>query len=169
VLRARDRVSAARIEPHNRRRIVRALEVIELTGQPYSAAGVGLGHHGETVFPVRVLGVWLPPAVLDVRIGARVDAMYDGGLLDEARALGAPGAPPLSHTAAHAIGYREAFALLDGSEPSVATARAVTAQRTRQLARRQIRWFRRDPRITWWGTSANPVTLAPALLECCRG
>ena len=166
---AHDPDAAARIEPENVRRVVRALEVIEITGQPFSASGVGLGHHGDPVFPVRLLGVWLPPATLDSRIADRVDAMYAGGLLDEARALVAPGHPSLSRTAAQAIGYREAIAAVDMAELSVDAARAATALRTRQFARRQIRWFRRDPRITWWGTAGNPDALAPALLECCRG
>lgn len=170
-LTARDPQAAGRIEPANARRIVRALEVMELTGQPFSASGVGLGHHGDTVLPVRQLGIWLPPRVLDARIRARVDAMYAGGLLDEARALvpTTPDRPPLSRTAAQAIGYREALAVVDGTEPSVDAARTATALRTRQLARRQVRWFRRDPRITWFGTATNPDALAPALLECCRG
>jgi tRNA dimethylallyltransferase len=166
---ARDPLAAARIEPHNLRRIVRALEVMEITGQPFSASGAGLDEFGATVFPVRMLGVWLPPAVLDARIRGRVARMYDAGLLDETRALTGPDRPLWSRTAAQAIGYREALAVLDGSEPSVEAARASTALRTRQLARRQIRWFRRDPRVTWWGTATNPDALAPALLECCRG
>jgi len=166
-LAARDPAAAARIDPGNRRRIVRALEVMEITGQPFSAAGVGLSHHGPTVFPVRLLGVWLPAAILDQRIRARVAQMYSAGLLDEAAALVAPGVAPVSRTAAQAIGYREALAVLDGTAAD-ADAAAATAQRTRRFARRQIRWFRRDPRITWWGTRGNPDALAPALLECCR-
>jgi len=164
---ARDPVAAARVEPGNRRRIVRALEVMEITSAPFSASGAGLEEFGATVFPVRMFGVWLPPAVLDDRIRARVERMYADGLLDEARALTAPGRA-LSRTAAQAIGYREAIAVVDGSAPDVVAARAATALRTRQLARRQIRWFRRDPRVTWWGTAANPAALGPALLECCR-
>ena len=165
---ARDPVAAARIEAGNRRRIVRALEVMELTGRPFSASGVGLDHHGDTVFPVRMFGVWLPAAALDGRIRERVDRMYADGLLDEARALRAPHRAPPSRTAAQAIGYREAIAVVEGSQPDPETARAATALRTRQLARRQVRWFRRDPRVTWWGTTDNPGALAPALLECCR-
>jgi tRNA dimethylallyltransferase len=165
---ARDPVAAARVEAGNRRRIVRALEVMEITGAPFSSSGVGLADYGDTVFPVRMLGIWLPAAVLDARIRDRVDRMYADGLLTEARALVAPGAAPLSRTAAQAIGYREAIAVVDGTEPDEAVARTATALRTRQLARRQIRWFRRDPRVTWWGTAGNPGALVPALLECCR-
>ena len=165
----RDPVAAARMEPTNLRRIVRAHEVMEITGQPFSASGAGLARFAETVFPVRMLGIWLPPAVLDARIRARADRMYETGLLEEVRSLTAPDGPGLSRTAAQAIGYREALALLADTDADVAAARAATALRTRQFARRQVRWFRRDPRITWWGTAANPDALAPALLECCRG
>jgi tRNA dimethylallyltransferase len=164
-LRAVDPVAAVRIQPRNIRRIVRALEVVHLTGAPFSASGVGLDHYGETVFPVRLLGIWLPAAVLDRRIRDRVERMYAAGLVEEARGLLEAG---LSRTAAQAIGYREAIALLEGAEVSAEAARAATTRRTRQFARRQVRWFRRDPRVTWWGTSANPSALAPALLECCR-
>lgn len=166
-LEARDPVAAGRIEPENPRRVIRALEVMELTGEPFSASGAGLGQYGPTVFPVRMLGIWLPSSVLDERIAARVQAMYAGGLLDEATALAAPGCAPLSRTAAQAIGYREALAVVGGSD--LAAARDATTRRTRQLARRQVRWFRRDPRVVWWATASNPSALGPALLECCRG
>ena len=165
-LEARYPAAAARIEPGNRRRIVRALEVIELTGRPFSATGVGLGQHGPTVFPVRMVGVWLPGAVLTTRIAARVDDMYHAGLVDEAKALAHRHPGGLSRTAAQAIGYREAFAVADGTL-DVDAARAATALRTRQFGRRQVRWFRRDPRITWFGTAGNPADLGRAVLECC--
>ena len=163
-----DPVAASRIEPGNLRRTVRALEVVGLTGAPFSAAGAGLRTFAPPIVPVRMFGLWLPPAVLDARIGARVDAMYAEGLLAEAAALVRPGRPPLSATAAQAIGYREALAVLDGTAPDVDAARAATVRRTRRFARRQIRWFRRDPRVTWWGSTADPRACTPALLECCR-
>jgi len=162
----RDPAAAARIEPGNRRRIVRALEVIELTGRAFSSTGVGLEHHGDTVFPVEVFGVWVPAEVLAVRIAARVDEMYAAGLVDEAKGLAHRYPKGLSRTAAQAIGYREAFAVADGALDEDA-ARTATALRTRQFGRRQLRWFRRDPRITWLGTARNPADLGPALLECC--
>jgi tRNA dimethylallyltransferase len=166
-LEARDPLAASRIDPGNRRRIVRALEVIELIGRPFSAAGVGLDRHGATVFPVRMFGVWLPGDVLAARIAARVDEMYGAGLLDEAKALVHRYPDGLSRTAAQAIGYREAFAVADGTL-DVDAARAATALRTRQFGRRQVRWFRRDQRIAWLGTARNPADLGPVLLECCR-
>jgi tRNA dimethylallyltransferase len=165
-LAARDPVAAARIEPRNTRRIVRALEVLEITGRPFSSVGVGLDRHDEPLVPVRMFGIWLPAVVLDERIRRRVDGMYEAGLVDEARRLTRDDAG-LSRTAACAIGYREALAVVAGNE-SPDVARIATAQRTRQFGRRQIRWFRRDPRITWWGTPTNPDALVPALLECCR-
>lgn len=167
-LRERDPVAASRIDPANARRIVRALEVLTVTGRPYSAAGPGLAHYGDPVFPVRQLGIWLPPAVLDARIAARVTAMFAAGLVEEVRALVGPGGPGLSRTASQAIGYREVLAVLEGSGCSMDTAREVTIARTQRFARRQLRWFRRDPRITWLRTTRDPAALAPAVLECCR-
>src|SRR5207248_766874 len=79
--------AAARIEPGNTRRIARALEVIEITGRPFSSFGTGLQTYGPTVFPVRMAGTWLPREVLNARIALRVDAMRDAGLVDEVRAL----------------------------------------------------------------------------------
>ena len=113
-----------------------------------------------------MFGVWLPGDVLTTRIASRVDDMYDAGLVDEAKGLTHRHPGGLSRTAAQAIGYREAFAVAEGAL-DVDAARAATALRTRQFGRRQVRWFRRDPRITWFGTARNPAVLGPALLECC--
>ena len=161
--------AASRIEPTNTRRIARALEVIELTGRPFSSFGSGLQTYGPTVFPVRVAGVWLPREVLNARIAARVASMREAGLVDEVRALEELGA--LSRTAAQAIGYREVLdhldgrePSLDGREPSLDAALEAVVVRTRQFARRQRMWFRRDPRITWFGASENPCRVLPALL-----
>lgn len=153
--------AADRIDPHNARRIVRALEVIRLTGRPYSSFGSGLTAFGPTAFPVRLAGVWLPRDVLASRISARVDAMRVAGLVDEVDRL-ARGSP-LSRTAAQAIGYRELFEARAG-ERSIDEAFELTVRRTRAFARRQRMWFRRDPRIRWFGTGDNPSTLLPALL-----
>jgi tRNA dimethylallyltransferase len=161
-LQRRDPDAAAAIEPGNTRRIARALEVIEITGRPFSSFGAGLQTYGETVFPVRIAGVWLPRDVLNARIAARVTAMRDAGLVDEVRALRDRGA--LSRTAAQAIGYREVLDHLDGAEPSLDAALEATVVRTRQFARRQRMWFRRDPRIGWFGAPGNPCTALPALL-----
>jgi tRNA dimethylallyltransferase len=155
-----DPEGAARIDEHNQRRIVRALEVIRLTGRPFSSFGPGVSVFGPSAFPVRMVGVWLPRTVLATRIKARVEAMYRAGLVDEARRLRAG---RVSRTAAQAIGYREALAVLDG-EIDAAGAAATAARRTRSFARRQRMWFRRDPRILWCGSAENPAALLPAVL-----
>jgi tRNA dimethylallyltransferase len=157
-----DPVAAARIDPANERRIARALEVIEVTGRPFSSFGSGLQEFGPTVFPVRMAGVWLPRAVLAERIVQRVAAMRDAGLVDEVGALSAAG--ELSRTAAQAIGYQEILQHLAGEEPSLDAALEAVVVRTRQFARRQRMWFRRDPRIHWFGCPRNPCSVLPALL-----
>jgi tRNA dimethylallyltransferase len=158
-LAAADPVAASRIDPHNARRIVRALEVIRLTGEPFSSFGPGVSSFGPTVVPVTTVGVWLPRAVLAERIEARVDAMRRAGLLDEARLHRAR----LSRNASQAIGYREMLAVLDG-ETTEDEAFATMVRRTRSFARRQRMWFRRDPRTTWLGAGENPCAVLPALL-----
>jgi tRNA dimethylallyltransferase len=160
-LSAADPEAATRIDPHNARRIVRALEVIRLTGKPFSSFGARLNVFGPTAFPVRVTGVWLPRAVLALRIAARVDAMRAAGFVDEVSRLHE--GPELSRTAAQAIGYRELGEALAG-ERSVDDAFDLTVRRTRAFARRQRMWFRRDPRIRWFGAAENPASLLPALL-----
>ncbi len=158
-LEAIDPAAAARIDPHNARRIVRALEVIRLTGQPFSSFGPGIDQFGATVFPVRIAGVWLPRDLVARRIAARLAAMADAGLVDEVAGLRGH----LSRTARQAIGYREVLAHLDG-ELALDDALAQARRRTRSFARRQRMWFRRDPRITWYATDENPRALTPALL-----
>jgi tRNA dimethylallyltransferase len=156
-----DPEAAARIEPGNARRIVRALEVIRLTGRPFSSFGPGMQTYGETVFPVSMAGVAIDGERLRVRIERRVDAMLTAGLVEEVRALRA--CRELSRSAQQAIGYREVMAHLDG-ELALDEARQETIERTWRFARRQVRWFRRDPRITWLEADDNPCDLLPALL-----
>jgi len=157
-----DPVAASRIEPGNRRRIVRALEVIGATGRPFSSFGPGLGHHGEPALPVRLAGIWLARDATAPRIAGRFARMRDGGLVEEVRRLAQrPGG--LSRTAAQAIGYREVLAALAG-ECTLDAALDAAVRRTVAFARRQRAWFRRDPRITWIGRAGNPEALLPALL-----
>jgi tRNA dimethylallyltransferase len=153
--------AAERIEPGNTRRIVRALEVIRLTGEPFSSFGPGLQSYGDTVFPVVMVGIELPRPVLDDRIESRFAAMRDAGLVDEVRGLVARGG--LSRSARQAIGYKEVLAHLDG-EVSLDEAFDEAVRRTKRFARRQVRWFRRDPRITWLAVDENPCDLLPELL-----
>jgi tRNA dimethylallyltransferase len=139
-----DPEAAARILPENGRRTVRALEVVELTGRPYSASLPVL----EYVDPRTVqIGVDLDRPTLDARIEARVAAMFEAGFVDEVRRLLDDGLAE-GRTAPRAIGYREVVALLRG-ELTEAEARERTAQATRRFARRQDSWFRKDPRIHW--------------------
>ena len=157
-----DPPAADRIDPHNARRIVRALEVIRLTGQPFSSFGAGLNQFGPTAFPVRMAGVWLPRAVVAERIAARFAGMRRAGLVDEVRRLAAADGG-LSRTARQAIGYKEVLAHLEGAEPSLDAALDTAVRRTRSFARRQRMWFRRDPRIRWFAAT-NPASVGPALL-----
>jgi tRNA dimethylallyltransferase len=175
-LQALDPEAAANIEPGNTRRIARALEVIEITGRPFSSFGTGIQAYGETVFPVSVAGVWLPRDVLAARIAVRVEQMRADGLVDEVSRLQEQGS--LSRTAAQAIGYREVLTALDGvgldgvgldgvgldGRIELEPALEAIVVRTRQFARRQRVWFRRDPRITWFGAPENACSVLPALL-----
>ncbi|TQK69637.1 tRNA (adenosine(37)-N6)-dimethylallyltransferase MiaA [Nocardioides sp. SLBN-35] len=156
-LRGLDPVAAERIEVENGRRVVRALEVIEITGAPFSA---NLPVQ-EYVDPHTVqLGVSIDREVLDERIAARVRQMFDDGLLDEVARLLDEGLAE-GRTAALAIGYRQAIAVLAG-EMSVEDAIERTAVATRQFARRQLAWWRNDPRITWLPYD-DPERVAKAL------
>jgi tRNA dimethylallyltransferase len=158
----RDPDAAAGIEPGNVRRIARALEVICITGRPFSSFGTGIQEFGPTVFPVRIAGIWLPRPALSMRIEQRFAQMRDAGLVDEVRALAEAGT--LSRTARQAIGYQEVLGHLAGEEPSLDDALDAAVVRTRQFARRQRMWFRRDPRIQWFGAATNPCPVLPALL-----
>lgn len=157
---ARDPEAAVRIDPHNVRRIVRALEVIRSTGEPFSSFGPGVAGFGPASFPVSLVGLWLPRDVLGRRIDDRTAAMRSAGLVDEVRGLQGS----LSRTASQAIGYKEVLAHLDGDGTTEDEAFDLIARRTRSFARRQRMWFRRDPRIEWLGTAQNPCALLPALL-----
>jgi tRNA dimethylallyltransferase len=158
-LRQLDPAAAAAILPSNGRRIVRALEVIELTGKPFTAA---LPDY-EPVYDAVVVGVDWPADALDERIGVRVDRMWDAGLVDEVRRLEAEGLRD-GVTASRALGYSHLLRMLDGDwdEP---TARAQTALATRRFARRQRSWFGRDPRVTWLEGGMGMVTTALALVR----
>jgi tRNA dimethylallyltransferase len=158
-LRTLDPIAAGRMEPTNRRRVVRALEVTIGTGAAFSSFGPGLEAYPPTRF-VQV-GIELPAAVLARRIEERYRVQLADGFLDEVRGL-ATRPQPLSRTAAQALGYKE---LLEHVEGRVTLADAVdlAERRTRRFARRQRTWFRRDPRITWLPTDTDPLTVLPAL------
>jgi tRNA dimethylallyltransferase len=161
-LKVLDPVAAARILPDNVRRIVRALEVIKETGRPFSSFGPGvLQVHGHQL-AVRTVGLWIPRRVGAWRIEERIGAMIGAGFVAEVARLAAA-AGGLSVTAREAIGYKEILAHLDGTW-SLTYARRRIADRTRQLARRQRVWFRRDRRIAWIGCDGNSLATLPAVL-----
>jgi tRNA dimethylallyltransferase len=141
-----DPAAAAKIEPGNARRIVRALEVPALTGRGFSSFAEAWDRFDRS--RVRAAGIRVARDVLSHRIVTRVDGMLDGGWLDEVRGLVARGFGGWL-TATQAIGYAELAAHLEGALTLV-EAREVTVKRTKALARRQMSWFRRDPRIRWF-------------------
>ena len=152
-LTARDPAAAARIDPPNVRRTIRALEVIELTGQPFSLFDDRWDDHRSIYDDLEVAYLEPPAEELRAAIHGRARAMVAVGLLDEARALlAAPRA--LSRTARQAIGYQEAFAVLGGRAP-IEDLAATIASRTWRYARRQRSWFRADPRCE--PSQARPV------------
>ncbi|GCD99820.1 tRNA dimethylallyltransferase [Embleya hyalina] len=138
-----DPPAAAVILPSNARRIVRALEVIELTGRPFTAT---LPTHRSLYDSVQI-GVDVPRPVLDERITARVDRMWAAGLVEEVRELERVGLRE-GRTASRALGYAQVLRMLAG-ECGDEEAREDTVRTTRRFARRQDTWFRRDPRIEW--------------------
>jgi tRNA dimethylallyltransferase len=153
-LAAADPAAAAVILPGNGRRIVRALEVIELSGRPFSATLPGY----DAGRPAVQIGVQLPRAELYQRIEARVDRMWAAGLEAEVRQLAARGLRD-GRTASRALGYQQLLRFLDG-ELTSDEAREETVRATRHFARRQESWFRRDPRVSWLPAGENLTACA---------
>jgi tRNA dimethylallyltransferase len=152
-----DPVAADAILPGNGRRIVRALEVIELTGRPFSAS---MPRPGPARYDTVLIGLDRDTAELDERIEQRVDTMFTHGLVAEVRAL-LPRGLREGRTASRALGYQQVLTALDG-DGDLAAAQAETVRATRRFVRRQRSWFRRDQRITWLD-AARPDLLAAAL------
>lgn len=143
LLAERDPAAAADILPSNGRRLVRALEVVEMTGS-FAATMPGF----TSVYDdVALIGLDVPRDVLDERIAARVDRMWEQGLVDEVRSL-LPAGLATSRTASRALGYQQVLAFLAG-EITEDEAREQTVVGTRRFARRQERFFRKDPRVAW--------------------
>ncbi|ROR71867.1 tRNA (adenosine(37)-N6)-dimethylallyltransferase MiaA [Bogoriella caseilytica] len=155
-LRAADPEAAASIDARNVRRTIRALEVVQLTGRPFSASLPTYTY----ALPAIQLGLQVPREELDRRITARATQMMDDGLLQETEGLLASGLAE-GRTASGAVGYSQAIDVLAG-RLSVAEGTHAIALATRQLARRQIKWFRRDPRIHWLPAGEGP---GPQLLR----
>lgn len=151
-----DPASAARIQPRDRKRLVRALEVYFQTGKPLTA------HFEATVSPlgsdvqIGAVALRMPAAWLADRLARRVDAQFEAGLLDEIRALLASGVPPEARPFGGLV-YRQAMEHLRGLRDEAAT-RKLIAQENRRYARRQLIWFRKEPNLVWFdgpGTNAE--------------
>ena len=152
-----DPAAATKMEPSNRRRVARALEVTIGSGRPFSSFGPGVDNYLPST--VTQIGLRWPRDVLTDRIAERVHRMIDAGLIAEVDALG-----DLSRTAAQALGYKEILEALDGRISQDEAIEMIIA-RTRKFAVRQERWFRRDPRVRWIEVEHDPVAeAAPAVI-----
>jgi tRNA dimethylallyltransferase len=154
-----DPVAAARMEPTNARRVVRALEVTLGSGRPFSSFGPGVDFYPP--IPFVQFGLRWPRPMLTGRIAQRVHRMIDAGLVAEVKSLAEA---PISRTARQALGYKELFDYIDGACTLDAAIETIIT-RTRQFAVRQERWFRRDPRIRWIDIDNDPVAEALPVLE----
>jgi tRNA dimethylallyltransferase len=158
-----DPQAARSILPSNGRRLVRALEVVELTGRPFAArlprpTAPAAATRVAAATPAAAVQIGLDRADLDDRVATRVERMWERGLVAEARGLpGLAGSP----TASRALGYQQVLRLLAG-ELTDAEARAETVRATRRFVRRQRSWFRRDPRITWLDAARGDLADAAA-------
>lgn len=148
-LRAKDPVSAETINLKNPRRVIRALEVVRLTGRSYTPV---FPRHTSYYAPTHLIGTYRDREVLNEAIGLRAQEMFDRGLLEETATLLEAGLRD-GVTARKATGYAEAIAVLDGSM-TIADAIASVSQATRRLAKKQRTWFRRDERIAWYDLTA---------------
>ena len=154
-----DPVAAGAILPGNGRRIVRALEVIEISGRPFTATMPAFLQNRPAV----QIGLAVPRPELDRRIAARVDRMWQAGLEAEVRGLAGQGLRD-GKTASRALGYQQLLRCLDG-EWTLEEARLETIKATRRFARRQESWFRRDPRVRWLDASQPADALVAEALR----
>jgi tRNA dimethylallyltransferase len=157
-LRDKDPEAFEGIDPRNGRRLVRALEVIEITGKPF---GAGLGAEDRPWRPHAMIGLQVPRDELTERLDARARAMFDNGLVDEVRAL-IPLGIENGVTASRAIGYTQALNVIHGTS-TVEEAIDETAALTRRYARRQVSWFTRNPHIHWFDAPADPTAVLARL------
>jgi len=147
----RDPAAAAAIQPTDGRRTVRALEVVELTGQPFAASAPSIG---AARWDTAIVGLDCYTTILDERLARRTDAMFERGLVEEVRALLGDGLRD-GVTASHALGYAQVIAALDAGPETgpgvdlLRDAREQTYVGTRRYVRRQRSWFRRDHRVHW--------------------
>jgi tRNA dimethylallyltransferase len=157
-----DPEAAANILPSNGRRIVRALEVIEVSGKPFTAT---LPRY-ESVYPVLQIGLSVDRAELDQRIAARTEKMFQAGFADEVATLERAGLRE-GRTASRALGYAQVLGMLAGERTQV-QAQAETVLATKRFVRRQESWFRRDPRVRWLPAGAADTDLTQRALAWCR-
>lgn len=157
-----DPATADANSPQNARRIVRALEVIELTGRPFSR-GPGMASYLSIYPGLVMLGLQLELPVLDARIAGRVDDMWARGLIDEVRDLAEHGLRD-GVTARRALGYQQVLGFLAG-EITEEHAMRETVRATRRFVRRQLSWFRRDPRIRWLDAGEHPLDAALSAVD----
>ncbi|HEX6351872.1 tRNA (adenosine(37)-N6)-dimethylallyltransferase MiaA [Actinophytocola sp.] len=150
-----DPTAAAAILPSNGRRVVRALEVIELTGRPFSAT---MPRPGPARYDTVQIGLDLDTEELDRRVDLRVTRMFEQGLVDEVKTLEEQGLR-IGRTASRALGYQQVLDEID-ADHDMAAAAAATAQATRRFVRRQRSWFRRDRRIRWLDASRTDLMAA---------
>jgi len=153
--------AAVQIEPANVRRVVRALEVIEVTGRKFSDFGKRWKSY-DSIYDLSVAGMTAPRSSLDRLINDRVEHMFAAGLVEEVRALEASGYRG-SLTSVQALGYAQVLAYLDG-RVTMSQAMQETKNKTRRFARRQLTWFKADPRVKWF--ESDPAGLAEHLTGC---
>lgn len=150
---ALDPEATTKMDPNNRRRLIRALEVCLGSGQKFSSFGEGIGSYSPT--STTLIGLRWDRDVLRARIAQRVNIMMERGLVEEVRSLLAE-PNGLAFTARQALGYKEMIEHLEGRW-SLNEAVTATILRTQQFAIRQDRWFRRDPRIQWVDVHEDPI------------
>lgn len=163
-----DPLAASRVDANNERRLLRALEVTIGSGQPFSSFGPGMTNYPETSF--RLLGLAMDREHVIDRINARYDTQMGDGFLDEVRAL-VDRERPIGRTARQALGYRELLSHIEDGVP-LDQALETAKVRTRRFARRQMKWFERDPRITWIDVTTNStqealLAAASSILDEC--
>ena len=156
-----DPLASAKIEPGNRRRIVRALEVTLGTGRPFSSFGPGLDVYPPS--PFTQIGIRMPRDLNDLRIAERYKRQIEDGFVEEVENLVSDGRK-LSKTASQALGYKQVISYIDG-ENTLEEAIDSAISSTRRFARRQEKWFRRDPRIHWMDMKNDSLELLEEVIK----
>ena len=156
-----DPLASAKIEPGNRRRIVRALEVTLGTGRPFSSFGPGLDVYPPS--PFTEIGIRMPRDLNDLRIAERYKRQIEDGFVEEVKNLVSDGRE-LSKTASQALGYKQIISYIEGENTLDEAIESAIAS-TRRFARRQEKWFRRDPRIQWMELQKDPFELLEEVIK----